>query len=179
MNGEQRVISQLTAMPVSVRPIVICKPTVDDVAGLVDLVNRYARQGDLLPRTPGAIRTTLSDWVIGKQGDEVVACGSLLMYTAVLAEVRSLAVADQAQGMGIGHQIVEALIAEARQRHIPTLFALTRAVPFFQRLGFSITEKEFFPQKVWNDCVICPLKDHCDEVAVVLSVNEKQEATSR
>lgn len=153
---------------------VVCRPTEADLPGLVALVNTYARRGDLLPRTPEAIRESLPDWVIAKRGDEVVACGSLLMYTAVLAEVRSLAVADEAQGMGVGRKIVESLITEARQRHIPTLFALTRAVPFFLRLGFTITEKEFFPQKVWNDCAICPLKDACDETAVVFTMNNEQ-----
>lgn len=151
--------------------IQIIKPSERDLAGLVALVNTYARRGDLLPRTPEAIGASLGDWVIGKQGEEVVACGSLLLYTAVLAEVRSLAVADSVQGLGLGRQIVESLIAEARQREIPTLFALTRAVPFFLRLGFTITDKALFPQKVWNDCAICPLKDACDETAVVMSIS--------
>jgi amino-acid N-acetyltransferase len=155
---------------VAVLPVTISKPTEGDLPGLVALVNMYARRGDLLPRTPEAISATLGDWVIGKRGDEVVACGSLLLYTAVLAEVRSLAVADSVQGLGVGRQIVESLISEARQRHIPTLFALTRAVPFFLRLGFTITDKAYFPQKVWNDCAICPLKDACDETAVVMSI---------
>ncbi len=154
--------------------VTISKPTAGDVTGLVDLVNTYARRGDLLPRTPEAIQASLADWVIGKRGEEVVACGSLLLYTAVLAEVRSLAVADSVQGLGLGRQIVEALIAEARQRQIPTLFALTRAVPFFLRLGFTITDKAYFPQKVWNDCAICPLKDACDETAVVLTMSNEQ-----
>ena len=159
---------------VAMLPVTISKPTEADLAGLVALVNAYARRGDLLPRTPEAIRASLADWVIGKRGDEVVACGSLLLYTAVLAEVRSLAVADSVQGLGVGRQIVENLIAEAHQRQIPTLFALTRAVPFFLRLGFTITDKALFPQKVWNDCAICPLKDACDETAVVLAMNNEQ-----
>ena len=61
-------------------------------------------------------------------------------------------------------------IDEGRRRGIPTLFALTRAVPFFEKMGFSITEKERFPQKVWNDCNICPLKEMCDETAMVLEL---------
>jgi amino-acid N-acetyltransferase len=154
-----------TAVPAHVAP-----PTEADIPGLVALVNAYARRGDLLPRSEEAIRATLDTWVVGKMGEEVVACGSLLHYSPVLAEVRSLAVADMAQGTGLGRRVVETLIEVARTKGIPTLFALTRAVPFFLRLGFSITEKEFFPQKVWTDCAICPLKDACDETAVVLEL---------
>ncbi|MCZ7672678.1 MAG: hypothetical protein M5U34_38950 [Chloroflexi bacterium] len=39
---------------------------------------------------------------------------------------------------------MQASILEAQQRSIPTLFALTRAVPFFRKLGFRITTKELF-----------------------------------
>ncbi len=155
----------------------ILKPQEADLPGLVALVNTYARRGDLLPRSEESIRRTLPNWNIAKvdagpdgRGGRVVACGSLLFYSSILAEVRSLAVADEVQGMGLGRQIVEALIAEGRTLGVATLFALTRAVPFFERLGFSITDTSFFPQKVWNDCAICPLKDACDETAVVLEL---------
>lgn len=146
---------------------VVVQPTEADLPSLVALVNAYARRGDLLPRSEESIRSTLNDWIIGKVGDQVIACGSLLMYSPTLAEVRSLAVADAAQGTGLGRKVVDALLVEAQAREISTVFALTRVVGFFQRMGFVITEKEFFPQKVWNDCSICPLKDNCDETAVV------------
>lgn len=153
------------------------RPVESDLPGLVDMVNTYARRGDLLPRSEESIRRTLSNWVIAiadpnpdGTGGRVIACGSLLLYSSILAEVRSLAVADEAQGTGLGRKVVEALIADARALRITTLFALTRAVGFFERLGFVLTEKEFFPQKVWNDCSICPLKEACDETAVVLDL---------
>jgi amino-acid N-acetyltransferase len=146
------------------------RATTADVATIALLVNAYARRGDLLPRTPDAIAATVDDWVVARLGGRVIACGSLLPYTAALAEVRSLAVAENAQGLGLGRQIVGALIDEGRRRGIPTLFALTRAVPFFQKMGFSVTEKERFPQKVWTDCQACPLMEMCDETAMVLEL---------
>ncbi len=150
-------------------PVVQVRPAATgDLAGIIQLVNEYARRGDLLPRPPEAIARTLADWVVGVDTTgQVLGCGSLLIYTAQLAEVRSLAVAPAAQGIGLGRAVVEALVTEAGRRNIPTLFALTRAVPFFQRLGFHITEKDRFPQKIWQDCVLCPLRENCDETAVV------------
>ncbi|HMP42359.1 MAG TPA: hypothetical protein PKA05_18420, partial [Roseiflexaceae bacterium] len=58
----------------------------------------------------------------------------------------------------------------ARTRGFPTIFALTRAVGFFTKLGFVVTGNERFPEKVWRDCVLCPLRDRCDETAVVLEL---------
>ncbi len=143
-----------------------------DVPGILALVNEHVRQGDLLPRTAVSIRETLGDWLVGEDEDgDIVAVVSLLFYTDALAEVRSLAVADKVKGQGWGRTIIKALIAQANLRGVPTLFALTRAVGFFQRAGFAISSRERFPEKVWRDCHTCPLLDACDETAVVLHLN--------
>ncbi|HIP70498.1 MAG TPA: argininosuccinate synthase [Anaerolineae bacterium] len=153
--------------PMHIRPAVPA-----DVPDILSLVNDHVRQGDLLPRTAVNIRETLDDWLVGEDEDgDIVACVSLLFYTDALAEVRSLAVADKVKGQGWGRTIVKALITQAKLRGVPTLFALTRAVGFFQRAGFTISTMERFPEKVWRDCHACPLLDACDETAVVLHLN--------
>lgn len=139
----------------------------DDVAGIVRLVNEYARRGDLLPRSAENIAASLDNWLVAEVGGQIVGCVSLLRYTSGLVEVRSLAVDDEAQGLGIGRQLMDALIEEAERRQIPTLFALTRVVGFFERFGFAVVEKELFPEKVWSDCQFCPVRERCDETAVV------------
>ncbi len=150
----------------------IRQATESDIPHILELVNEHVRRGDVLPRTAESIRETLPDWLVGiDEDEELVACVSLLFYTAALAEVRSLAVSDKAKGQGWGSTIVKALLTKAKQQGVPTVFALTRAVHFFQKLGFSITAKERFPQKVFRDCLACPLLENCDETAVVLNLN--------
>ncbi len=105
-------------------------------------------------------------------GDTVKACGSLVRYTPELSEVRSLAVSEKAKRNGLGLAIAQALIDEARSRGVHTLFALTRATSFFQKLGFEVSLTERFPEKVWRDCRMCPIQDRCDEVAVVMNLIE-------
>jgi len=147
-----------------------------DIPALLRLVSDHARRGDLLPRTALSIRDTLTDWLAAEdENGDIVACISLLYYTPVLAEVRSLAVADPYKGNGVGRKLLTALIACAQEKQIPTLFALTRAVRFFEKAGFAITQKEDFPEKIWRDCFICPIKDACDEVAVVLELSMNNE----
>lgn len=146
--------------------IEIIKPAESDIARLTELVNEFAKRGDFLPRSEDHIRATLPDWQIAVADDKIIAIGSLLLYGPLLAEVRSLAVTDEAQGTGIGRRLVESLLAEAKERQIPQVFALTRAVKFFEKVGFEITDKENFPDKIWKDCRVCPLIDACDETAV-------------
>ncbi len=150
------------------REIEIRSATLADVPAIAELVAQFVVTGDLLPRSSESIQLTINDWVVGILDGEMVGIGSLLVYTPVLAEVRSLAVLGKAQGTGIGRNIVTTLIEMGKSRQIPTLFALTRAVRFFEKLGFTVTDKENFPEKIWHACRLCPIQDNCDEIAVVL-----------
>ncbi len=149
----------------------IIRPATEaDVPAIAAIVNEHARQGHLLPRSAANIHASLPDWLVAEVDGVVVGIGSLVEMSPTLVEVRSLAVLPAYRSYGIGGQLVRALIEKARRRGVPTVFALTRAVPFFERLGFVVTEKERFPEKVWRDCAICPLQQCCDETAVVLEL---------
>lgn len=154
------------AKPVVTR--IVRKATVDDVPEIFALVSEYARRGAVLPRTLLSINSTIDDWLVAEVGGEILGCVSLQGYSSGLAEVRTLIVRDGVRGLGLGRSLIESLLAEVRRRDIPTLFALTRTVPYFERFGFSVTEREAFPEKVWRDCRQCPFLNNCDETAVVL-----------
>ena len=149
----------------------VVRPATDaDVHAIAGIVNEYARQGHLLPRSAENIRASLPNWLVAEVDGIVVGIGSLLAMSPALVEVRSLAVLPSYRSYGVGAKLVRGLIERARERGVPTIFALTRAVPFFERLGFVVTAKERFPEKVWTDCVVCPLQQRCDETAVVMEL---------
>lgn len=163
------VVADATPSDVRVR-----RATLDDARAIADLVELGVREGQLLPRSFDAIRASIADWIVAEDRGHIVGTGSLVAMNHALAEVRSLIIAPAYRGAGIGAQIVNALIDLARARGIPTVFTLTRAVLFFEKLGFVITEKENFPEKVWRDCALCPVQFACDEVAMVRSVDSVQ-----
>ena len=150
--------------------IIIRRAMLADAPAMADLVNLGEREGQLLPRSLESICASIEDWIIATRNGRVVGVGSLLEMGPTLSEVRSLAVAPDYRTNGVGAKIVDALVDQARARGIATVFALTRAVLFFEKLGFIITDKENFPEKVWRDCSICPVHLACDEVAMVKSV---------
>lgn len=150
--------------------LVIRKAHLGDAPAIAGLVNQGEREGQLLPRSLDSIRADIDDWIVAEEDGIVVGGGSLLEMGPTLYEIRSLVVAPEFRGKRIGAKIVEGLVEQARARGIPMLFALTRAVPFFEKLGFSVTVKEDFPEKVWRDCIVCPVRQACDEVAVLRSV---------
>jgi amino-acid N-acetyltransferase len=110
------------------------------------------------------------EFVVAVDGDAVVGCAALRLLWDDLGEVRSLAVLEGHHGRGIGQQLVTAILEEARALGLPRVIALTREVPFFQRAGFVVASRELMPRKVWTDCVRCPKRHACDEIAVVLDL---------
>ena len=49
--------------------------------------------------------------------------------------------------------------------------ALTYVPDFFDKLGFKTTAMDTLPEKVFGVCVTCPKFNHCDEIAMVKSLD--------
>jgi amino-acid N-acetyltransferase len=138
-----------------------------DVAAIVALVNGYASDGVMLPVTAERVVLALENFVVAVDArGRVRGCGALKEYSPSLAEVASLVVARDAQSSGLGKRIVEALEALARMRGIDELFALTMTAGFFQRAGYTITERTRYPEKIRRDCTSCARRFGCTEVCV-------------
>src|SRR5688500_1588272 len=116
----------------------------------------------------------LRDFAVYQDPDtgEVVGCVALSIIWADLAEVRSLAVDDNQRGKGIGTKLVQWTVEEARRLQIRRIMSLTYEQRFFEKLGFVVVQKETLPLKVWSDCVRCPKNENCDEIAMVLTLED-------
>lgn len=147
--------------------IVCRKAHSGDVEALYELIQGYASQGIMLPRSREALTRSIDSFVVAEDAEKLIGCGSLCRLGNDLVEIRSLGIAEGYKGQRIGSRLVDALIEEARMQGIPKVMALTYEVSFFQKNGFEIVDKEIFPEKVWTDCVNCPKQQCCDEIAVL------------
>jgi N-acetylglutamate synthase-like GNAT family acetyltransferase len=151
------------------RPLVVIRAaTLTDVRPLTDLVAEHVQRGQLLPRSVSDIRASLMTWTVAEVDSELVGCASLRRTHPARMEVRSLAVRAAYRGQGLGAALVRALVVQAWHAEATTVYALTRAVPFFERLGFEVTDLANLPEKNTGDCACCPLRYTCDETAVWL-----------
>jgi amino-acid N-acetyltransferase len=141
--------------------------TVYDVPHLQRIINSHAELGKMLFKSFADLFESLRDFAVYETDGQVVGCVALTIIWADLAEIRSLAVDEKFQGRGIGRQLVQWTVDEARRLHIRKLMALTYEQRFFEKLGFAVGPKESLPLKVWSDCVRCPKRDGCDEIAMV------------
>ena len=146
------------------------RAAVADVRAIHELVNGFARNGEMLPRTLAEIYESLRDFSVVRDGETLVGCGALHVMWEDLAEVRSLAVREERQGQGLGALLARAHLREAKQLGLSTVFALTYRPAFFERLGFQQADVMTLPRKVWNECYRCPKFPTCNEIAVVLDL---------
>lgn len=143
-----------------------------DAEAIHQLITYWAEKGDMLHRPVGEIYEAIRDFKVARLDSEIVGCGSLHIMGADLAEVRSLAVAESAQGKRVGAAIVAACVEDALELGLDRVFALTYRPGFFEKQGFRLANVMEFPQKVWNECVRCPFFTNCKEVAVVRPLRE-------
>jgi amino-acid N-acetyltransferase len=150
--------------------ITIRKAELRDVPAIHQLINHYAAERILLPRTLTDLYENVWEFTVAEQDGRLLACGSLKFYNQEIAEVRSLCVDVAAKSNRIGWRITETLLNEAEYFGLRTVFALTVAPEFFEKLGFREVARERFPSKVWRDCIQCEKYFACDERAMALEL---------
>src|SRR5512137_2566936 len=105
--------------------VVVRKALLSDVKPLVGLINAFASQGIMLPRTEFELAENVRDFTVALHDGQVAGCGALHFYGLRTGEIRSLAVAPSSQHLGIGRSLVEALEAEAQVHGLVSVFAFT------------------------------------------------------
>jgi len=138
-----------------------------DVDQMLMIINQYAQQGIMLPRSKISILESLQSFIVAYDGQNVVGVAGLHILWEDLAEIRSLAIAEGAKGMGVGKRLVLSLVEESERLGIRRVLALTYQKEFFEKCGFRVVAKESLPQKVWKDCINCSKLPFCDEIAMI------------
>ena len=109
-----------------------------DAIAVRALIDLYVPTGVLLPRSEDFITTYAHNFVVAEApGEGIVGCAYLDEYSPSIAELRSLAVAPSAQGLGLGRDLVQATIELATKREYSILFAVSNDEAFFARFGFA------------------------------------------
>ncbi len=143
------------------------KARFDDIESIYGLVNIYAAQGEMLPRSRNTLYENLRDMVVAEEEGRVIGVGALHIMWDRLAEVRMMAIAPEYTRQGIGAEIVQLLLNEGDVLGIEKVFTLTYKPDFFRKLGFIRISREELPQKVWKECIDCPKYPNCDEIAMI------------
>jgi amino-acid N-acetyltransferase len=151
----------------------IRKAELRDVPTLYQLINHYAEKRITLPRALVELYENVWEFTVAEEDGVILGCGALKIYSADLAEVRSLCIVPGITSRGLGRTITDSLLDEAAQLGLKSAFALTVVPGFFEKLGFREVPRERFPTKVWRDCLQCPKYFQCDEKAMAVDLEAR------
>ncbi|MBL8997805.1 MAG: GNAT family N-acetyltransferase [Gemmatimonadales bacterium] len=120
-----------------------------DIPMLVSLNNRFSASGLTLARTPEFAANHLGDYrVLRDATGGVVGCVALDEYSPSVAEVISLAVEQDAQGLGHGRALIAAAVELARSRGYIELFSVSYSDDLFLSSGFERVPLTTYPEKI-------------------------------
>lgn len=119
--------------------IVIRRANTQDLPHLEAFLRQFVETGELLPRTLTELAELLDVFFVAVLGERVVGCAALEIYSPKLAEIRSLAVGRDVQGMGLGKRLVAACIELAKERQVFEVMAISAEDDFFLACGFDYT----------------------------------------
>ncbi len=148
----------------------IRKAQIADVKNIQKLLMTFANRGDMLSRSLSELYESLRDFYVAEDEGVLLGAAALHVVWDDLAEVRSVAVTEDAGRKGIGSSLVQACISEARDIGLKRIFCLTYKPDFFAKHGFRLVDKAELPHKVWGDCIKCPKFPDCDENAMILDL---------
>ncbi len=145
------------------------KARISDVKAVHRLINDCAAKGEMLSRSLAELYDNMRDYFVSEEQNRVIGACALHICWEDLAEIRSLCVVPEFRKKGIGRELVNACLNEAREFHVERVFLLTYQEEFFRKFDFRIIDKTELPQKIWTDCVKCAKFPMCDEIAMVRS----------
>ena len=128
--------------------LVVRRAAAADAWAIAALVNGYAAEDVMLPRTAEQVLAAVDDYVVATDAHgRLLACAALREYSPSLAELVSLAVARAAHGRGLGRVMVAEVERLAAKRGFASVFAHTLSPCFFQAVGYAAVERSRFPEK--------------------------------
>jgi amino-acid N-acetyltransferase len=124
-----------------------------DVPFIEALVEPLVQQRILLGKDLVVFYEAVQEFRIAEDDEtgEPIGCGALHVMWEDLAEVRTLAVAPEWLGQGVGRSILNRIETDAVQLGIKRLFCLTFEVPFFERNGYLPIGEDIVDPRVFAE----------------------------
>lgn len=126
--------------------------TIDDVRGLLELIEPLEKQGALVRRSRELLESEISQFTVLEKDHAILACAALYPFyeqgAATTAELACVATHQDYQKGGRAALVLEAIELKARQQGIKSLFVLTtQAAHWFIEQGFKESHLDTLPSE--------------------------------
>ncbi len=122
--------------------------TVDDVGGILQLIEPFEQDGTLVKRSRTEIERDVGNYTVIEHDGVIFACAALYAYPeARTAEMAALTVSPQVQGQGDGERVLKRIEQRARAAGLENIFVLTtRTTHWFLKRGFVLVDPDWLPE---------------------------------
>ncbi|NMM78148.1 amino-acid N-acetyltransferase [Acidovorax sp. SRB_24] len=122
--------------------------TVDDVGGILQLIEPFERDGTLVKRDRTEIERDVASYTIIEHDGVIFGCAALYPYPeARTAEMAAVTVSPQSQGTGDGEKLLKRIEQRARNLGLDSIFVLTtRTMHWFIKRGFQQVDPDWLPE---------------------------------
>lgn len=119
----------------------------EDIPAVLQLMDGYVRQGNLVSRTTEQIVEHMNEYYIYEVDQVIYGCGALYDQGNGWGEIGAVAVHPFYRSQGVGERILQYLIDMAGTRGFRSLFLLTtRATDWFLEFGFVLGNPGDLPE---------------------------------
>ena len=121
--------------------------TIDDVGGILQLIEPFEKDGTLVKRDRTEIERDIAAYTIIEHDGVIFGCAALYPYPeAKTAEMAAVTVSPQSQGTGDGEKLLKRIEQRARLLGLDSIFVLTtRTMHWFIKRGFSPVDPDWLP----------------------------------
>jgi amino-acid N-acetyltransferase len=122
---------------------------VDDIGGIIALIEPLERDGTLIKRDRTEIERDIDLYTVIEHDGVIFGCAALYPYVeARTAEMAALTVSPEVQGQGDGDRILKRVEQRAKSQGLSSIFVLTtRTMHWFIKRGFRQVEPEWLPEE--------------------------------
>ena len=126
----------------------IATATIDDVAGILELIQPLEEEGVLVKRSRELLEMEIGCFTILKKEEVIIACAALYPYPeAKTGEVACVVIDPDYRKGNRGERIINAVESEAKKLGLTSLFLLTTVSGhWFREQGFIETPLDKLPE---------------------------------
>jgi len=121
----------------------------DDVAGIIQLIEPFERDGTLVKRGRTEIERDAELYTVIEHDGVIFGCAALYPYVeARTAEMAALTVSAEVQGQGDGDRLLKRIEQRAKAMGLDSIFVLTTpTMHWFIKRGFQQVDPEWLPEE--------------------------------
>lgn len=127
----------------------IRRATVDDVGGILELIEPLEREGILVRRSREQLETGIGEHIVVERDGMIIACAALCTNARErIAELACFAIHEDYRGSQRGAALLRHVEREAARQGVDRLFVLTtRTAHWFQERGFEPASLDALPME--------------------------------